>query len=134
MPRSGRDPAAATARLCAAARHPLVSIIGHPTGRLIGTRKGLEPDIEKVIAAAIEGGTALEINANPYRLDLRDIHVRAAVDAGCLIAINTDAHRAEHLAFIRYGVMTGRRGRLRNPGCVNTWPDQRLLDWLGRNR
>jgi DNA polymerase (family 10) len=129
-----QDPAAATARLCAAARHPLVSIIGHPTGRLIGTRKGLEPDIEKVIAAAIEGGTALEINANPYRLDLRDIHVRAAVDAGCLIAINTDAHRAEHLAFIRYGVMTGRRGRLRNPGCVNTWPDQRLLDWLGRNR
>jgi DNA polymerase (family 10) len=129
-----QDPAAATARLCAAARHPLVSIIGHPTGRLIGTRKGLEPDIEKVIAAAIEGGTALEINANPYRLDLRDIHVRAAVDAGCLIAINTDAHRAEHLEFIRYGVMTGRRGRLRNPGCVNAWPDQRLLDWLGRNR
>ncbi len=129
-----QDPETATARLCAAARHPLVSIIGHPTGRLIGTRKGLEPDIEAVISAAIEGGTALEINANPYRLDLRDIHVRAAVDAGCLIAINTDAHRAEHLEFIRYGVLTGRRGRLRVPGCLNAWPDEKLLEWLARNR
>ena len=129
-----QDPDTATARLCAAARHPLVSIIGHPTGRLIGTRKGLEPDIEQLITAAIEGGTALEINANPYRLDLRDIHVRAAVDAGCLISINTDAHRAEHLEFIRYGVMTGRRGRLRIPGCLNAWPEERLLEWLGRNR
>ena len=129
-----QDPDTATARLCAAARHPLVSIIGHPTGRLIGTRKGLEPDIEQLITAAIEGGTALEINANPYRLDLRDIHVRAVVDAGCLISINTDAHRAEHLEFIRYGVMTGRRGRLRIPGCLNAWPEERLLEWLGRNR
>jgi DNA polymerase (family 10) len=129
-----QDPDAATARLCAAARHPLVSIIGHPTGRLIGTRKGLEPDMEALISAAIEGGTALEINANPYRLDLRDIHVRAAVDAGCLISINTDAHRAEHLEFIRYGVLTGRRGRLRVPGCLNAWPDDRLLEWLAQNR
>jgi DNA polymerase (family 10) len=112
----------------------LVSIIGHPTGRLIGTRKGLEPDFEQLIAAANEGGTALEINSNPYRLDLRDIHVRAAVDAGCLISINTDAHRGEHLDFIRYGVMTGRRGRLRIPGCINAWPEEQLLEWLARNR
>lgn len=129
-----QDPETATARLCAAARHPLVSIIGHPTGRLIGTRKGLEPDIEAVIAAAIEGGTALEINSNPLRLDLRDIHVRAAVDAGCLISINTDAHRAEHLEFIRYGVLTGRRGRLEAEGCINAWAPDRLLAWLARNR
>jgi len=129
-----QDPEAATARLCAAARHPLVSIIGHPTGRLIGTRKGLEPDFGQLIAAANEGGTALEINSNPYRLDLRDIHVRAAVDAGCLISINTDAHRGEHLDFIRYGVMTGRRGRLRIPGCINAWPEEQLLEWLARNR
>jgi DNA polymerase (family 10) len=129
-----QEPAVATARLCAAARHPLVSIIGHPTGRIIGSRKGLEPDIEAVIAAAIEGGTALEINSNPLRLDLRDIHVRAAVDAGCLISINTDAHRAEHLEFIRYGVLTGRRGRLEAEGCINAWAPDRLLAWLARNR
>ena len=129
-----QEPAVATARLCAAARHPLVSIIGHPTGRIIGSRKGLEPDIEAVIAAAIEGGTALEINSNPLRLDLRDIHVRAAVEAGCLISINTDAHRAEHLEFIRYGVLTGRRGRLEAEGCINTWAPDRLLEWLARNR
>ncbi|MDG1977761.1 MAG: DNA polymerase/3'-5' exonuclease PolX [Phycisphaerales bacterium] len=129
-----QEPAVATARLCAAARHPLVSIIGHPTGRIIGSRKGLEPDIEAVIAAAIEGGTALEINSNPLRLDLRDIHVRAAVEAGCLISINTDAHRAEHLEFIRYGVLTGRRGRLEAEGCINTWAPDRLLAWLARNR
>ncbi|MCP4938457.1 MAG: DNA polymerase/3'-5' exonuclease PolX [Phycisphaeraceae bacterium] len=129
-----QEPAVATARLCAAARHPLVSIIGHPTGRIIGSRKGLEPDIEAVIAAAIEGGTALEINSNPLRLDLRDIHVRAAVEAGCLISINTDAHRAEHLEFIRYGVLTGRRGRLEAEGCINTWAPDRLLPWLARNR
>ncbi|MCP3861404.1 MAG: DNA polymerase/3'-5' exonuclease PolX [Phycisphaeraceae bacterium] len=129
-----QEPAVATARLCAAARHPLVSIIGHPTGRIIGSRKGLEPDIEAVIAAAIEGETALEINSNPLRLDLRDIHVRAAVEAGCLISINTDAHRAEHLGFIRYGVLTGRRGRLEAEGCINTWAPDRLLAWLARNR
>ena len=129
-----QEPAVATARLCAAARHPLVSIIGHPTGRIIGSRKGLEPDIEAVIAAAIEGGTALEINSNPLRLDLRDIHVRAAVDAGCLISINTDAHRGEHLEFIRYGVLTGRRGRLGVEGCINAWAPERLLEWLGRGR
>lgn len=129
-----QEPAVATARLCAAARHPLVSIIGHPTGRIIGSRKGLEPDIEAVITAAIEGGTALEINSNPLRLDLRDIHVRAAVEAGCLISINTDAHRAEHLEFIRYGVLTGRRGRLEAEGCINTWAPDRLLAWLARNR
>ncbi|MAD18777.1 MAG: DNA polymerase III [Planctomycetaceae bacterium] len=129
-----QEPAVATARLCAAARHPLVSIIGHPTGRIIGSRKGLEPDLEALIAAAVEGGTALEINSNPLRLDLRDIHVRAAVDAGCLISINTDAHRAEHLEFIRYGVLTGRRGRLENEGCINTWATDRLLAWLARNR
>ncbi|MAB72314.1 MAG: hypothetical protein CMJ54_07380 [Planctomycetaceae bacterium] len=129
-----QEPAVATARLCAAARHPLVSIIGHPTGRIIGSRKGLEPDIEAVIAAAIEGGTALEINSNPLRLDLRDIHVRAAVDDGCLISINTDAHRAEHLQYLRYGVLTGRRGRLEAEGCINAWEPDRLLAWLARGR
>jgi len=125
-----QEPAKATARLCAAARHPLVSVLGHPTGRLINERKGLQPDIDQLLAAAIEGNTALEINANPYRLDLRDIHVRAAVEAGALIAINCDVHKEDQFAFLRYGVTTARRGWLRAPSCVNTWTEKKLLAWL----
>lgn len=125
-----QDPATATKRLCAAARHPLVSVLGHPTGRLILERKGLEPDIDALIAAAIEGNTALEINANPYRLDLRDIHVRAAVEAGALLAINCDVHKADQFEFIRYGIATARRGWLRAQSCVNTWTPKKLLAWL----
>ncbi len=125
-----QDPATATKRLCAAARHPLVSVLGHPTGRLILERKGLEPDIDALIAAAIEGNTALEINANPYRLDLRDIHVRAAVEAGALIAINCDVHKGNQFEFIRYGIATARRGWLRAQSCVNTWTTKKLLAWL----
>lgn len=129
-----QDPAQATERLCRAARHPLVTIVGHPTGRLIPTRPGLEPDIHALVEAALEGGTALEINANPLRLDLRDSHVRVAVEAGCPIAINTDAHRAEHLDLLRYGVLTGRRGRLPASGCINCMPDADLLAWVARRR
>lgn len=127
-----QDSEKATARLCRAARHPLVTIIGHPTGRIINGRAGLDIDIDALIEAALEGGTALEINANPHRLDLRDRHVRRAVDAGCPIAINTDAHAASHLDFLRYGVLTARRGGLSPAACVNTWPEAKLLDWIGR--
>ncbi|MCH2160963.1 MAG: DNA polymerase/3'-5' exonuclease PolX [Phycisphaerales bacterium] len=129
-----QDPETATKRLCAAARHPLVSIIGHPTGRLINERKGLEPDMPALFAAAIEGDTALEVNSNPWRLDLRDVHVRGAVEAGALISINTDAHRAEHLRFLPLGVITARRGWLRKDGCINTWTPARLTKWLKTNR
>jgi DNA polymerase (family 10) len=127
-----QDSAAATQRLCAAAMHPLVSIIGHPTGRLINERKGLEPDIQALCEAAAKGNTALEINSNPWRLDLRDIHVKTAIEAGACISINTDVHRAEHFEFVRYGVMTGRRGGLRKDSCINTWPIDQLKSWLNR--
>ena len=127
-----QDPEKATARLCRAARHPLVSIIGHPTGRIINGRAGLDLDLDALIEAALEGGTALEVNANPLRLDLRDRHVLRAARAGCPIAINTDAHAAENLAYLRYGVLTARRGALSAAGCVNTWPEEKLLEWIGR--
>ena len=129
-----QDPEAATRRMCAAARHPLVTVVGHPTGRLIPDRPGLELDIHALVEAAIEGGTALEINSNPHRLDLRDLHVRVAAEAGCPVAINTDAHRAEHLDFLRYGVLTGRRGGLTIPGCINCLPDEELLAFARRGR
>jgi DNA polymerase (family 10) len=86
--------------------------------------------MQAVAKAAAAHNTALEINANPKRLDLRDRHVRIALEAGALISINTDAHAAEHFAFMRYGVLTGRRGCLTADRCINAWDADRLLKWL----
>ena len=124
----------ATKRLVRAASHPLVNIIGHPTGRMINKREGLPLDIHKLIDAAVEHNTALEINANPWRLDLRDVHVRAAVEAGALIAIDTDAHGAGDFDLLRYGVMTARRGWLLPQMCINTWTKAKLMKWLRKGR
>lgn len=129
-----QEPAKATDRLVRAVKHPLVHILGHPTGRLINAREGLHPDMDKVIAAAVASNTALEINANYLRLDLRDHHVRSAVDAGALVAINTDAHSTDHFDFLRYGVMTARRGWLTGERCVNAWSSTRLREWLESKR
>ena len=129
-----QDPAKATARLVAAIAHPLVHIIGHPTGRIIGRRAGLSPDLHALIEAALEHDTVLEINANPQRLDLRDTHVRAAVDAGCLLSIDTDAHADTHFDFLRYGVLTARRGRLGPEQCINCWTAKRLHAWVASKR
>ncbi len=125
-----QDPAKATARLLAAIAHPLVHIIGHPTGRMIGRRPGLDPDMQALVQAAAACGTALEINANPRRLDLRDRDVRRAVAAGCLIAIDTDAHTDAHFDFLPYGVLTAQRGGLTATRCVNCLPADALLAWL----
>ncbi len=129
-----QEPERATARLLKAIRHPLVHILGHPTGRLILKRRGLEPDMAALIAAAKECSVALEINAHWLRLDLRDTHVYAAVKAGCLIAINCDVHASEDFENLRYGVLTGRRGWLTPELCVNTWDAPRLHAWLGDKR
>jgi DNA polymerase (family 10) len=123
----------ATKRLLAAIEHPLVHIIGHPTGRIINKRKGLEPDMTTLIAAAIEHKTALEINANSHRLDLRDIHIRAAVDAGAMLSMNTDAHRPADFEQLRYGILTGRRGWLQASSCINCLEHDALQTWLVRN-
>jgi DNA polymerase (family 10) len=129
-----QDPQIATQRLLRAIRHPLVHIIGHPTGRIINRREGLSPDINVLIEAAVESNTALEINANHYRLDLRDTHVRAAVEKGALIAIDTDAHGEVDFDELRYGILTARRGWLPAPMCINTWPKAKLMKWLKSKR
>jgi len=103
-----REPA--TDRLVAAIEHSQTDILGHPTGRMINQRPGLSPDIDRLADAAAESETALEINANPNRLDLRDSAVRVAVEAGAVLAIGTDAHRPGAFAEGRYGVHTARRG------------------------
>jgi len=126
-------PAVATKRLVRAIENGRVNVLGHPTGRLIGKRAGTEPEMQKVIDAAIANGTALEINSHWLRLDLRDTHVRAAVDAGAQIAIDCDVHAAEDFENIRYGVQTGRRGWLPAELCVNTWSAKRLRGWLKKN-
>lgn len=130
----GQDPEIATKRLLSAIRHPLVHILGHPTGRLINRRAGLSPDMGKLIAAAVKHDVALEINAHWMRLDLRDVHVRAAVDAGCKIAIDCDVHAPEDFDNLRFGVVTARRGWLAPELCVNTWGEKNLHEWLASKR
>jgi len=99
-----------TDRLVAATRHPEVDVIGHPTGRQSTQRSGLDVDVERLATVAAETGTALEVNANPLRLDLRGRAVQTAVQAGATIAIDTDAHSTESYELLRYGVHTARRG------------------------
>jgi DNA polymerase (family X) len=130
-----QTPEAATARLLAAIANPFVHVIGHPTGRILNGRPGLEPNMKLVIAAAAKAGVALEINCNPARLDLRDALVRAAHEGGAMISINTDAHDGEHFDFLRYGILTARRAGLAAAGCVNAWPWKQFETWrLSRGR
>ena len=129
-----QTPEEATKRLLKAIANPYVHIIGHPTGRMVGRREGLSPDMNKIIAAAVKHNVALEVNSNHNRLDLRDAHVRAAVDAGCLIAINTDAHTHDDFDELRYGVLTARRGWLTAEQCINAWPRVKLHKWLKSKR
>lgn len=125
-----QDGSAATKRLLAAISNPHVHILGHPTGRLINRRAGMNPDMGKVIEAARERGVALEINAHWLRLDLRDVHVRAAVEGGCLLAINCDVHGERDFENLRFGVATARRGWLTAERCVNAWTSRKLGQWL----
>ncbi len=111
-----------TERMMRAMEHPLVDVIGHPTGRLIGRREPYPLDLDRVIAKAAETGTFLEINANPNRRDLNELYARAAGRAGARILIDSDAHGADTLANIRYGVATARRAWLTREQVANTRP------------
>ena len=129
-----QDPRKATKRILKAIEHPFVHAIGHPTGRLINEREGLSPDMAQLLAAAKEHDTALELNANPWRLDLRDRHVRMAQEAGVLVTIDTDAHGPADFDLLRYGIMTARRGGLSRSLCPNCWGEDQLLDWIRSKR
>ena len=109
-----------TKRMMAAMDHPLVDVIGHPTGRKLMRREPYAVNVERIVGHAAETGTFLEINANPDRRDLNDLNARLAADAGVLIAINSDAHSARTLGVIRYGIATARRGWLTKAGVANT--------------
>jgi DNA polymerase (family 10) len=109
-----------TERMIAAMEHPLVDAIGHPTGRLIERREPYALDMHAVIEAAARTGTMLEINANPNRRDLSDVHARAAARAGVTILIDSDAHGTERFAVMRWGVATARRAWLSAGDVANT--------------
>ena len=109
-----------TARIIEAIENPFVSVIGHPTGRLINRRPAYDVDIEAVIGAAARTGTFLEINANPWRLDLDDRHAAAAKRAGVKLVISTDAHSTRGLDVMRCGILQARRAGLEAGDIANT--------------
>ena len=130
----GMDEEAMTARMIRAIEHPLVDAIGHPTGRMIVRRAPYAIDLQAVGEAAARTGTLLEINANPDRRDLSDVHARNAAGAGVKIVIDSDAHKTVTLANMRWGIATARRAWLTKEDVANTRPWHELERMLKRNR
>ena len=122
-----------TRRFVTACENPRVNIIGHPLTRRIGRRPPVDVDFGELFRACARTGTALEINAFPDRLDLRDEHVLWARRHGVKFSIDTDSHAAGHLDFLRYGVGTAQRGWLTSDDVINTWPLDRLSDFLRKS-
>ncbi len=124
----------ATDRLLRAIDHPYVNAIGHPTGRLINKREGLPLDMAAIVARAKETGTALEVNASYQRLDLSDTHARMAINAGCVLTINTDAHTTAGLAGLHGGIVTARRAWATKEQVVNCWTLAKLRKFVAAKR
>jgi DNA polymerase (family X) len=119
-----------TDRILNAIRHPSVTAIAHPTGRLLGRRDAYEVDLDAVIQAAAEYGKILELNSNPLRLDLNEAHCAAAKNAGVMIVINTDSHDPGSLSQIRFGITQAKRAGLEAKHVLNTLSYKRLLTKL----
>ncbi len=120
-----------TKRLINAVRNPHVDLIAHPRGQMIPNREGANLDMDAVFEAAAASGIALEINANPRRLDLEAQLARRAQELGILICIDTDAHAIDQMDLLHYGVRTARRGWVRPESVINTWPVARFVEWIG---
>jgi DNA polymerase (family 10) len=123
-----------TQRILNALANPYVHAIAHPTGRLIGQREAYEVDMHALILAAKEHGKALEINANPRRLDLSDTNARSAYMAGIPITINTDAHSIPNLDLMPYGIMQARRAGIARKRVINTWTLKQFTQFSRMNR
>jgi DNA polymerase (family 10) len=130
----GSPRAKVTSRTLQAMDNPYLTCIGHPTGRLIGEREAMDLDIEAVTEHAAQTGTALEVNANTWRLDLKDTHCRMAVERGVKLVIGTDAHNVEGLSMMRFGVATAGRGWATKNDIINTLPPAKLKTWLKSKR
>lgn len=125
------DEEKATQRLITAIENPYTSILGHPTGRLLLSRQGYPIDHRRVIDACAEHGVAIEINANPYRLDLDWSWIPYALEKGVLIAVNPDAHSLEGIHDIHYGVCSARKGGLEAKNCLNCLDVEEFARWCG---
>ena len=129
-----QDRGTMTERVLRAMAHPSVDILAHPTGRLINRRESFELDVEAVLVAAAELKVAVELNANPNRLDFSDVHVHRAKELGVHVVISTDAHSPAGLENMRFGVDQARRGWLEAPDVLNTKSLKDFRAWLGRRR
>jgi len=125
-----QDREAITARCLKAVYNPHVDILGHPTGRLIGSRPPTEIDMERVLQACRATGTVVEINAHPARLDVNDVYARRAIELGCKIAINCDAHDVYGMGIAEFGIGTARRAWVTAADVVNTLPLDTMLACL----
>jgi len=125
------DRARMTRRIMKALKNPFVSLLAHPTGRLIGERDPYEVDLDQVFDAAKLSGKAVEVNSNHLRLDLKDINVKRAIDKGVNIVISTDSHHIDHLPQMKLGVATARRGWAEKKNIINTRGFTELSNWLG---
>src|SRR5260370_972541 len=121
-----------TERVLRALEHPEVNILAHPTGRKINRRKPIAMDVETVLARAAELGVAVELNASPNRLDLKDTHLVLARELGCRIVISTDSHRVAELGTMRYGVEQARRAALEPRHVLNTLACPEFLRAIAR--
>lgn len=119
-----------TARVKRAMSNPNADILFHPTGRLINRREAIKLDIEEIIAVAKKTGTILEANAEPNRLDLKDEHIRKAIDSGVKISIDSDAHSASQVGFLELGIAQARRGWATKHDVINAWPLETMLKFL----
>ncbi len=123
-----------TRRFLRACENPLVHVIGHPTARRLGKRPPVDVDFAELYRTCAATGTALEINSHPERLDLPSEAIKVARDAGVRFAISTDAHAVGHLDFLSYGIGTAQRGWLTADDVINTWPLERLREFLRKGR
>lgn len=124
----------ATERLIKAIENPYTTILGHPTGRLLLSRKGYPIDFAKVIDACAANGVVIEINANPLRLDLDWRWHQYALEKGVLLSINPDAHRTEGFHDMRYGVLIGRKGGLESKSCLNAMSLQDISQYFSNKK
>jgi DNA polymerase (family 10) len=129
-----QDSEKATDRLLRAIENPYVTVIGHPTGRLINRREGLPLDFARIFKAAAATGTALEINAGYPRLDLNEHHSRAAIEAGVMLAIDTDAHGVEELSMLQFGIGVARRAWVAKANVINCFSIDQLLAFIRKKR
>jgi len=129
-----QDEATATRRLLRAIENPWVDVIAHPTGRILGRRDPIKLDMDVILHAAGETGTVMEINSYPDRLDLSAEHIRLAREYGVRFSLGTDAHAAEQMRYMRYGVAQARRGMVGTGELLNAQPWPIARTWLKRAR